>query len=486
MNLKDILYRVSITATLGEMDREVKDISFNSKRVSKGCLFVAVSGLKHDGHQYIDDAVQSGAEVVICEKIPKTTDEDVTYVAVKSTPKALGILAANYYDNPSQKLKLIGITGTNGKTTTATLLYNLYMELGYHCGLISTVINKIAGREVPASYTTPDALALNALLAEMVQEGISHCFMEVSSHALEQSRVEGVTFAGAVFTNISHDHLDYHGSFENYIKAKKKLFDQLPAAAFAISNTDDRRGSIMLQNTKAEKLTYALKSVADIKGRMLANTLEGIELEIAGKEVWFKLIGGFNSYNLLAVYSVAVQMGEESDDVLTALSMSDGVSGRFERVGSSSGILGIVDYSHTPDALDNALKTIEEVRTKNEQLITIVGCGGNRDKAKRPIMGDIACKYSDKVIFTSDNPRDEDAQAIIEEMESGLDPVSMRKVLKIVDREEAIKTGCMLAKAGDIILVAGKGHETYQEIKGVKYPFDDREVLGRMLNMFSN
>ncbi len=484
--LKDILYGVSITSSVGDMNVEVKDVCFDSRQVTKGSMFVAVKGTRADGHQFIDLAVKQGAVAIVCEHLPDTLYEKSTCVTVKDSARALGIIAANFFGAPSQKLKLTGVTGTNGKTTVATLLYKLFTALGYKTGLISTVEYRIQDTVLPSTHTTPDPVQLNRLLRKMADAGCTHVFMEVSSHAVVQERIAGLTFAGGIFTNITHDHLDYHKTFENYIKAKKKFFDELPAGAFALVNADDKRGMVMLQNTRAQKKTYALKKMADFKGKILANTLDGLEMDIDGKQVWFKLIGDFNAYNLLAVYGAAVLLGEQADEVLRILSDTSGAAGRFERVPASAKINAIVDYAHTPDALKNVLETILAIRTGNEQVITVVGCGGNRDRAKRPLMASIAVKLSDKVVLTSDNPRDEDPMEIIREMQTGITPAESRKTLVIPDREEAIKTACLMAKENDIVLVAGKGHETYQEIKGVKHPFDDREVLKRMLNLIAN
>jgi UDP-N-acetylmuramoyl-L-alanyl-D-glutamate--2,6-diaminopimelate ligase len=484
--LKDILYKVSITSSFGNMNVNVKGLCFDSRKVESGFLFAAVKGTLSDGHGFIQKAVELGASVVICEKLPEAINENVTYVTVKDSAQALGIIASNYYGNPSEKIKLIGVTGTNGKTTTVTLLYQLYSRMGFSVGMISTVENRIKDKVIPSTHTTPDQIQLNELLSNMVEAGCSHAFMEVSSHAVDQERIAGVKFTGALFTNITHDHLDYHKTFENYIKAKKKFFDDLSSDAFALVNADDKRGMVMLQNTKAKKHTFGLKKMVDFKGKIITNSIEGLELEVSNKHVWFKMIGDFNGYNLLGVYGAAVLMGEDSDEVLTHLSSLNGAPGRFELVAPGSKFTAIVDYAHTPDALKNVLETIAQFRTGTEQVITIVGCGGNRDKTKRPLMASIACKLSDKVVLTSDNPRDEDPMEIIKEMQSGILPTEARKTLVIADREEAIKTACMMAKGKDIVLVAGKGHETYQEIKGVKYPFDDREVVDRMLKMFSN
>lgn len=484
--LKDILYKVSLTSTFGNMDVEVAGICFDSRQVKPGFLFVAVKGTLSDGHEYIVKASTSGASIIVCEQLPASVDEKITYVAVKNSAQALGIIASNFYGNPSEKLKLTGVTGTNGKTTVATLLYNLFNSLGHRSGLLSTVENRIVDQVIPSTHTTPDPIQLNQLLNKMVQAGCTHAFIEVSSHAVDQDRVAGLKFAGAIFTNITHDHLDYHKTFENYIKAKKKFFDELTSDAFALVNADDKRGMVMLQNTKATKLSFGLKKMVDFKGKIITNSIEGLELEIGGKSVWFKLIGDFNAYNLLAVYGAATSLGEESDEVLTHLSALKGAVGRFELVMPGAKITAIVDYAHTPDALKNVLDTIAQFRTGNESVITVVGCGGNRDKTKRPLMASIACRMSDKVVLTSDNPRDEDPMEIIREMQTGVMPTEVRKTLVMADREEAIKTACMMAKENDIILVAGKGHETYQEIKGIKHPFDDREVVERMIKLFTN
>lgn len=484
--LKDILYKVSLTSSYGNMSAEVAGICFDSRKVKPGSLFVAIRGTLSDGHDYIDTAVRAGAASVVCEKLPGMIDEAVTYVTVKDSAQALGQIASNFYSNPSGKLKLTGVTGTNGKTTTATLLYQLFTKLGYTVGLISTVENRIGSTVIPSTHTTPDPIQLNDLLNKMVEQGCTHVFMEVSSHAVDQERIAGLKFIGAIFTNITHDHLDYHKTFENYIKAKKKFFDDLPSDAFALVNADDKRGMVMLQNTKGTKYTFGLKKMVDFKGKIITNSIEGLEIEIGGKNVWFKMIGDFNAYNLLGVYGAAVLLGEDADDVLTKLSSLPGAPGRFELVMPGSKVIAIVDYAHTPDALKNVLETIAQFRTGNEQVITVVGCGGNRDKTKRPLMASIACRLSDKVVLTSDNPRDEDPMEIIREMQTGVTPSETRKTLVMADREEAIKTACMMAKEHDIVLIAGKGHEDYQEIKGVKHPFDDRKVAERMLKLFSN
>ncbi|MBT0811458.1 UDP-N-acetylmuramoyl-L-alanyl-D-glutamate--2,6-diaminopimelate ligase [Litoribacter ruber] len=478
--LKDILYKASLTSAIGDMDVEISEIVFDSRKVSQDCVFVAIRGTQVDGHAFIAKAIDQGAKAIVCQEMPSEHAAGITYVQVADSARALGVMAANYYESPSDKLKIVAVTGTNGKTTTATLLHQLFMELGYVTGLLSTVENKINEEVIPSTHTTPDALAINQLLAKMVKEGCTHCFMEASSHAIVQHRMTGLNLTGAVFTNISHDHLDYHGSFDEYIKAKKQLFDELPKGAFALTNADDKRGLVMLQNTKAEKHSYALKYPAEFKAKILSNTLQGLELDIDGKQVWLRMIGEFNAYNVLAVLGTAVLLGEETDEVLMQLSKVRGATGRFDQF-IHKGITVIVDYAHTPDALENVLKTIQGVRDGGENVITVVGCGGNRDKAKRPEMAKIACQFSDKVILTSDNPRDEVPMDIIRDMEKGVNPINFKKTMLIEDRKEAIKTAAMFAVKGDIILIAGKGHETYQEIKGVKYPFDDREIAENLL-----
>lgn len=484
--LRDILYTVRITSTSGDMNVDVKGVAFDSRKVQPGFLFVAVKGTQSDGHAFIEKSIIAGAIAIVCEALPENIDERVTYVTVKNSARSLGLICSNFYGNPSRKLKLVGVTGTNGKTTVATLLYKLFGTLGYKSGLLSTVENRIMDHVIPSTHTTPDSIQLNELLVKMLEAGCTHAFMEVSSHAVDQGRVEGIHFTGALFTNITHDHLDYHRTFESYIRAKKGLFDGLSSDAFALVNIDDKRGMVMLQNCKAKKQTYALQKMADFKAKIVTNSIEGLELELENKNVWFRLIGDFNAYNLLAVYGAAVLLGEDKEDVLLRLSSMTGAIGRFELVLPGSKFTAIVDYAHTPDALKNVLETISHFRSGQEQVISIFGCGGNRDKTKRPLMAAIACKYSDKVIFTSDNPRDEDPIEIIREMQKGVGPAEAKKTLVMVDREEAIKTACMMAREKDIILVAGKGHETYQEVKGVKRPFDDREVLLRMLKMFAN
>ncbi|HRH01565.1 MAG TPA: UDP-N-acetylmuramoyl-L-alanyl-D-glutamate--2,6-diaminopimelate ligase [Bacteroidia bacterium] len=475
--LRDILYKTRIEEVIGSTNVAIESICFDSRKVERFSFFVAIRGEVSDGHAFIQKAIQTGAIAILCEDIPDQKDEKVTYIKVKNTSEALAIVAANFYENPSEKLKLVGVTGTNGKTTSVTLLYNLFKLLGYKTGMLSTVCNYIDGEQVPATHTTPDALQLNQLLQRMVEKGCTHCFMEVSSHAVVQHRITALEFSGAAFTNITHDHLDYHKTFDNYIKAKKGFFDGLPATAFALVNKDDKNGEVMLQNTRALKKTYAINSMADFKCRIIENQFSGLLLTIDGKEFYSKLIGTFNAYNLLLAYSIGVLLKEDSTNVLTALSTLNAVEGRFQYLRSANKITGIIDYAHTPDALKNVLTTINDIRTGNEKVITLVGCGGDRDALKRPLMAKIACDLSDKVILTSDNPRSENPEEIIEQMKKGILPPYNKKSLSIVDRREAIKTACSLAQPGDIILVAGKGHEKYQEIKGVKYPFDDLEEL---------
>ena len=481
--LKDILYKVSLHTVSGTTDITISSICFDSRAVINGSLFVATKGVSVDGHQFIDKALEKGAVAVVCEVLPTSLKEGVTYVEVKDSSEALGIMASNFYGNPSAQLKLVGVTGTNGKTTTATLLHQLFRKLGYNTGLLSTVENKINEEVIPATHTTPDAVTLNQLLAKMVTVGCTHCFIEASSHAIVQHRIAGLNFAGGIFTNITHDHLDYHKTFEEYIKAKKLFFDNLPSSAFALVNVDDKRGNVMLQNTKALKKSFALKTAADFKAKIKSNTFHGLELEIDNQDVWFKQIGSFNAYNLLGIYGAAILLGENKEDVLAEMSTLDSARGRFEQIISQHHITAIVDYAHTPDALKNVLETIQDIRQGNEQVITIVGCGGNRDATKRPVMADIACKLSDRVIITSDNPRDEDPELIIQEMQKGVAITDRKKTLSILDRKEAIKTACALANPNDIILVAGKGHETYQEIKGVKYPFDDKLIVKEIFHL---
>ena len=483
--LKDILYKVPLKATSGDMNIPIEKVRFDSRKVSEGDLFVAVKGTQVDGHEYIRAAIEKGASAIICEHEIERI-ENITVVQTENSSKALGIIASNYYGNPSSKLKLVGITGTNGKTTTVFLLYSLFRKLGYNVGLLSTILNKINDDKLPSTHTTADALQINQLLKKMVDAGCTHCFMEASSHAIDQNRIAGLNYDVAVFTNITHEHLDYHLTFDSYIKAKKKLFDDLDPDSFALVNADDKRSNIMLQNTRAEKKTFGIKSMSDYKARILANSLQGLELDIDNFKIWFNLIGDFNAYNLIAAYGVSIILDEDPERVLVALSSLTPVPGRFERIPLKSNVIAIIDYAHTPDALNNVLKTIASVRTKNEQVITLVGCGGNRDKEKRPIMAEIACKLSNRVIFTSDNPRDEDPETIIEEMKLGVKASDFKKTLTIVDRKEAIKTALALSKDYDIILIAGKGHEEYQEIKGVKKDFSDKKVLLELETLMSN
>ena len=475
--LSDILTNVPFTELQGSADVAITAVVFDSRKVQPGCLFVAVRGTLVDGHDYIEQAVKQGAVAVICEDLPAHVTGEVDFLMVADSAKVLGKVAANFYDNPSDQLKLVGVTGTNGKTTVATLLYQLFRELGYKCGLLSTVENQINGEIVASTHTTPDPVALNSLLSDMVAQGCDYCFMEVSSHAVVQHRIEGLTFSGGIFTNLTHDHLDYHKTFDNYLKAKKAFFDGLPKSAFALTNADDRNGNVMLQNTRAHKKSYGLKNMADYRAKILENQFGGLLLLIDGGEVWFRMVGSFNAYNLLAVYTTAMLLEQDKAKVLTALSKLKGAEGRFDYVVAPNKTIGIVDYAHTPDAVQNVLSTIHDIRKGNEKVITVIGCGGDRDKAKRPVMARVACEWSDKVILTSDNPRSEDPAAIIKDMEEGVDAAFKRSTVSIADRREAIKTACMLAQPGDIILLAGKGHEKYQEINGVKNHFDDKEEL---------
>lgn len=485
MQLQEVLYGVAIKELVGNTNREVSGLAFDSRKVAKDSVFFAIKGTLSDGHAFIAGTIAAGATVIICEDLPEDRLEEVTYIQVADSSSALGIMASNYYGNPSSKIQLVGITGTNGKTTIATLLFKLFVELGYKVGLISTVQNQINNEIIPATHTTPNPLALNELLNRMVLEGCGYCFMEVSSHAVVQHRIAGITFAGGVFSNITHDHLDFHGTFDNYIKAKRGLFDALPKGAFALTNADDKNGMVMLQNSKASKKTYALKQLADYKATVVENSFNGLHLDVDGVEVFFKLVGSFNAYNLLAAYGTALLLDQDQLAVLTTLSRLDGAEGRFEYVTSTNGVIGIVDYAHTPDAVQNVLSTIQNIRKGTELVITVIGCGGDRDKTKRPIMAQVACDWSDKVILTSDNPRTEDPQAIIYEMEQGVSPTNKRKTLSITDRREAIKTACHLANPGDIILIAGKGHEKYQEVNGVRHHFDDKEILLEQFNLIN-
>jgi UDP-N-acetylmuramoyl-L-alanyl-D-glutamate--2,6-diaminopimelate ligase len=479
--VKDILYGVNITSVSGSTLDKINHLTFDSREATEHSLFFALEGVSTDGHNFIEDVIKKGCKNIIVEK-EVNSFEGANIITVEDSHKALALVASNFYDEPSKKIKLIGVTGTNGKTTITTLLFNLYTKLGYQCGLISTVVNKICDKDIPSTHTTPNPIALNELLAEMVEEGVSHCFMEVSSHAIHQKRIAGLQFSGGVFTNITHDHLDYHKTFKEYINVKKAFFDNLPKSAFAITNTDDKNGDVMLQNTKAKKRSYALKNVADYKAKVLENEFSGLILSIDGTELWSKLIGDFNASNLLAVYAVSQELQEDTIDVLTALSELESVDGRFQYIKSNGGITAIVDYAHTPDALENVLKTIQNIRTYNETVFTVVGCGGDRDKTKRPIMAEIACNFSDQVVMTSDNPRTENPDTILEEMMTGVDAVNFKKTLSIVDRTQAIKTAISLAKPNDIILIAGKGHEKYQEINGVRHDFDDMAIVTELFN----
>ena len=477
MKIKEILANCNLMEIEGDKDIDLLDLTFDSRQVKEGSLFFAVRGTQVDGHDYIDKAVAQGAKAIVCEKLPKTRDEGVTYVQVDNSAYVLGMAASNFFGNPSKKLKLVGVTGTNGKTTIATLLYRLFTDAGYACGLLSTIENIVSREVIPSTHTTPDPIELNALLHKMVESGCEYAFMEVSSHSVAQDRIAGLHFAGGIFTNLTHDHLDYHKTMANYRNAKKTFFDNLPETAFALTNLDDKNGAFMLQNTRAKKLTYALKHDADFKGIVMESHFDGMLLKVNGTEVFTQLVGGFNASNLLAIYGAAVSLGFDKDELLLEISKLHGANGRFDMVHSESGIVGIVDYAHTPDALENVLQTINEVRRHKETLITIVGCGGNRDTTKRPEMAAVAVKLSDKVILTSDNPRNEDPDEIIRQMKAGITAEDSHKVLSITNRREAIRTGVALAKKGDIILVAGKGHENYQEIKGIKNHFDDKEVL---------
>ena len=483
--LKEIIYKVAIEAVKGSTDIPVHKIDFDSRNIVANDVFVAIRGTFSDGHEYIGKAISLGAVAIICETFPEVLLNGITYIQVKDSNKALAYMAANYFGNPSQNLKLVGITGTNGKTTIASLLFQLFKKAGFKVGLLSTVKIMVDDVEYKATHTTPDSITINHYLKEMIDTGVEYCFMEVSSHGIHQKRTEALHFAGGVFTNLSHDHLDYHATFAEYRDVKKSFFDNLPKTAFVLSNIDDKNGLVMLQNTAAKKRTYALKSYADYKALILENQLSGLLLKINGNEVWVKLIGTFNAYNLLAIYGTAIELGLESLEVLRLLSDLESVSGRFQFIVSNANITAIVDYAHTPDALENVLKTINDIRTKNEQLITVVGCGGNRDKAKRPIMAGIATELSDKVILTSDNPRNEDPEVILFEMEQGVAPQNYKKSLSISDRKQAIKTACQLAQPNDIILIAGKGHETYQEIQGVRHDFDDMKTVIELLNQLN-
>lgn len=480
--ISDILYKGGLLQIDGDLNIEVNNIIFDSRKVNKGDLFIAIRGITTDGHLFIDKAIKNGAVAVVCEEIPENSDENnLTWIKVNDSSKALGHIASNYYNNPSDNLKIIGITGTNGKTTVATLLHKLFMRAGNKSGLISTVANMVGNDQEPSIYTTPDALELNRMFSEMVKRNCKYCFMEVSSHAINQNRIEGIRFEGGVFTNISHDHLDYHKTFENYLKAKKHFFDNLDYKSFALTNNDDKNGRIIIQNSDAKKYSYALKNMAGFRGRIIENLISGLQIQIDGKDIWCKLAGEYNAYNLLAIYGTAILLGLEKEEILKLLSNLEAVEGRFDYFVNDNKIMAIVDYAHTPDALENVLNGIFKMRTLNEKVITVIGCGGDRDTKKRPLMAQIAARLSDRVVLTSDNPRFEDPEAIIEQMEAGLDPLIKTKAINIVDRYQAIKTACTLAESGDIVLVAGKGHEKYQEVKGKRLPFNDKEVLKEFL-----
>ncbi|MDI9860780.1 UDP-N-acetylmuramoyl-L-alanyl-D-glutamate--2,6-diaminopimelate ligase [Flectobacillus roseus] len=474
-----IFQQVKIISVLGNPEVEISQLTIDSRQVGPQTLFAALKGTQTDGHSYIEKAIELGASAILCEDLPEVIHSTVTYIQVNDSAESLGYASSNFYDNPSSKLKLVGITGTNGKTTTVTLLFRLFRKLGYRCGLISTVQNQIDDTVIPSTHTTPDSINLNKLLAEMVEAGCTYAFMEVSSHSVVQHRITGLSFTGAIFSNITHDHLDFHKTFDNYIKAKKGFFDMLPKTAFALVNIDDRRGSVMVQNTKASINTYSLETLATVKGRIVSDSIYGLEMEIDNKEVHFQLIGTFNAYNLMAIYGAAILLGEDKDEVLINMSSLQTAPGRFEQIVSpDTRKVGIVDYAHTPDALENVLKTIKQIKDGNQQVITIVGCGGNRDATKRPIMAKIACELSDKVILTSDNPRFEDPEEILAQMQKGVPPIDFKKTKTIIDRKEAIHFAINeLSENGDIILVAGKGHETYQDIQGVKHDFDDRVII---------
>lgn len=479
--LANILTNIDTISIKGDLDLEFEAVVFDSRKANDKSLFVAIKGFTMDGHDFIPKVIQQGCKIIVTEK-EITASNDLTVILVENSSAVLAELASNFYNNPSNELKLVGITGTNGKTTTATLSHDLFTKLGYKCGLLSTVVNKIGTELIPSTHTTPDPVSLNALLADMVEAGCSHCFMEVSSHAIHQNRIHGLKFIGAVFTNITHDHLDYHTTFKEYIRVKKLFFDGLTNDAFSLTNGDDKNGLVMLQNTAAKRYTYALKTPSDFKVKVLENQFSGLTLNLCGTEFWSKLIGEFNAYNLVTVYAIAELLGEDKLEILTALSSLNSVDGRFQYVTSNGGVTAIVDYAHTPDALENVLKTIGSIRTRNETVFTVVGCGGDRDKMKRPKMAAIACELSDKVIITSDNPRSEDPQTIIDEMMTGVEGQFYKKTLSVLDREQAIKTAVLMAEKGDIVLIAGKGHEKYQEINGVKHHFDDMELVNVLFN----
>lgn len=481
MQLKDILYKVTINAVAGSTSIAVNALHFDSRQVSQNDVFIAFKGTTVDGHDFIETALENGAIGIVCETLPSILKEGVTYIEVENASKALAYMASNFYGNPSENLRLVGVTGTNGKTTIATLLYQLFKNAGYKVGLLSTVKVMVDNKLYKATHTTPDSLTINQYLKAMNDEGVEFCFMEVSSHGIHQNRTDGLHFEGGIFTNLSHDHLDYHSSFAEYRDVKKSFFDNLPNKAFALVNIDDKNGLVMLQNTQAKKYTYALKTYADYKAQVLENELSGLLLKLNNSELWTKLIGSFNAYNVTAIYGAADLLGLEQVEILRLISELESVSGRFQYLISEEKITAIIDYAHTPDALKNVLETINSIRTNNEDLITVVGCGGDRDTSKRPKMGHIASALSTKVIFTSDNPRSEVPEAIIEDIETGVEPQNFKKTMSIVDRRQAIKTACQLASANDIILIAGKGHETYQEINGKRSDFDDYKIVKEFL-----
>ena len=477
IKIEEILKGITVVSVTGTKNKSVSGVEFDSRKVKKDSLFVAVKGYKSDGHEFINSAISSGALAIICEKLPEKPEKNITWIITDDSARALGMAASNYFGNPSSLLKLVGVTGTNGKTTIATLLYRMFLRLGYKCGLFSTVCNYINETELEATHTTPDPVQLNRLLAEMVREGCDYAFMEVSSHSADQKRIAGLVFAGGIFTNLTHDHLDYHKTFDNYLAAKKSFFDSLPPGSFALANIDDRNGRVMLQNCQARKFTFSVRGMADFRCNLIEQSFEGMGLKIQGEEVWTRFVGDFNASNLLAVYAASELLGASKKEILTIMSDLHPVSGRLEVIKSPGGISGIVDYAHTPDALLNVIETINKIREGGVQLITVVGAGGDRDRTKRPEMAAISAEGSTKVILTSDNPRTEDPEKILDEMESGITPDLKRKTLRISDRHEAIKTAVMLANKGDVILIAGKGHETYQDVMGVKHHFDDREEL---------
>lgn len=475
--LQQLIQAIPNVQVIGNTGVIIQHLTYDSRQVGEGSVFFAIAGTQVDGHKYINDVIEKGAVAIVCENLPPIINDTVTYIKVNNTSEVMGLMACAFYNHPSEKIKLTAITGTNGKTTVATLLFKLFRSFGHHVGLLSTVQNQINETIIPSTHTTPDSIRINELLAHMVEQGCEYAFMEASSHAIDQNRIKGLHFAGTVFTNITHDHLDYHGTFANYINAKKKLFDDVNDDAFALTNKDDKNGLVMLQNTQATRYTYSLKSMADFKAKIIESDFTGMLLNIDEQEAWFRLVGNFNAYNLIAVYGTAFLLGKEKLEIIKHLSNIEAVKGRFEYVRSNDGVIAIIDYAHTPDALKNILETINEIRTQNEQLITVVGCGGNRDTTKRPIMADISSELSNKVIFTSDNPRDENPETILDEMQKGVKPLHYKKTLRIADRKEAIKAAVASANKGDIILIAGKGHEDYQEIKGVKHHFDDKETV---------